>query len=37
MKTLLQRAIARSRSDKLKGVLEGERFEWKNILKDVLD
>ena len=35
--TLSQRAVARSRSDKLKGVFEGERFEWKNILKDVLD
>ena len=35
--SLSQRAIARSRSDKLKGVFEGERFEWKNILKDILD
>lgn len=35
--TLSQRAVARSRSDKLKGVFEGERFYWKDILKDVLD
>lgn len=32
-----QRAVARSRSDKLKAVLEGEKFYWKDILKDVLD
>ena len=35
--SLSQRAIARSRSDKLKGVFEGEKFQWKDILKDVLD
>ena len=35
--SLSQRAIARSRSDRLKGVFEGEKFEWGNILKDVLD
>ena len=35
--SLSQRAVARSRSDKLKGVFEGERFYWKDILKDVLD
>ena len=35
--SLSQRAVARSRSDRLKGSIEGERFEWRNILKDVLD
>ena len=35
--TPTQRAIARSRSDKLKNNPEGEKFYWKDILKDVLD
>lgn len=35
--SLSQRAIARSRSDKIKANFEGEKFEWKNILKDVLE
>ncbi len=35
--TPTQRAVARSRCDRIKGTLEGEKFYWKDILKDVLD
>ncbi len=35
--SLSQRAIARSRSSKLKAVVEGERFDWAVILREILD
>lgn len=35
--SLSQRAVARSRSDSLKGIFEGDKFYWKDILKEVFD
>jgi hypothetical protein len=35
--SLSQRALARSRSSKLKAVVEGEKFDWAVILKEILD